>query len=178
MSETTTNYRESWHIFFTSITTKVILIPLSWVQSGTGMSKFVKKVKKAIQDKLNPDGSASGDEDIPLEYDADELRDTIKSFQDSPAENPPPPPASEQLWKSISAKQRVEEQIQKDDAISQYWMDQIQELVDKLHAAEEEGDTRKIGQYLVLLKQFAVRTKNRSLEKYVEDKQRDLFSQV
>ncbi len=141
------------------------------------MSKFVKKIKKAIQDKKNPDDNALGEEDTPLEYDADELRDTIKSFQDSPPENPPPPAASEQLWKSISANRRVEEQIQKDEAISQYWMDQIRELLDKLHAAEEEGDTRKIGQYLNILKEFAIRTKNPALEKYIEDKQRDLFAQ-
>ncbi len=141
------------------------------------MSKLVKKFKKAIQDKLNPDGNAPGEEDIPLEYDADDLRDTIKSFQENPPENPPPPSASEQLWKSVSANARVEEQLQKDEAINQYWMEQIRELIDKMHAAEEDGDTRKIGQYLNLLREFARRTKNPSLEKYIEDKQRDLLSQ-
>ncbi len=140
------------------------------------MSKIVKKLKKAIQDKLNPDGNASGDEDIPLEYDADELRDTIKSFQESFPENPPPPPESEQLWKSIgSANRRVEQQIAKDEVANQYWMEQTRDLIDKLQAAEDVGDTRKIMQYLALLKEFAVRNKNPSLEKYVEDKQRALF---
>jgi hypothetical protein len=143
------------------------------------MSKLARKLKKVISDKFNPDGSAPGQENLPLEYDADDLRETIKNFQESPPENAPATPESDTLWKSIgSANRLVQEQMKRDDKMDQYWMGQIRELIDKLEAAEDSGDTRKIGQYLGLLKEFAVRLRNTALEQFVEDKQRNMLLQI
>jgi hypothetical protein len=143
------------------------------------MSNLVRKLKKVISDKINSDGSGSNQQNLPLEYDADELREALKNFQENPLENAPATPKPDTLWESIgSANRLVQEQMKRDDKIDQYWMGQIREVMDKLEAAEDSGDIRKIEQYLGLLNEFAIRTRNTALEQFVKDKQRDILLQI
>jgi len=136
-----------------------------------GSRKFAGKVTGARNKVFDV---VSGEE-IPM--DSDDVEDILKIIREESEPEPAPEVKTSSLWENIgNASKRVEEQIHRDQATGQYWLNQIEDIFEKYLNAEQERDTRLMHSYLALLGELARRTKNTALQKFVADKLSDLLT--